>query len=445
LRDSRIVLALLGGTSVGTPWLIKVLAAARQAGHLPDLELRLFGRAMRRAERLTDYAEAAIEGTGRSATAPIRLRSTDNLDDALSGSDLILCQIRPGGFDARGEDERMPLEEGVPGDEGLGPSGLASFLRSRPLLQQIAEAWDRQAPGALFLQLTSPLGLLVAGLAQSARGRVVGLCELPATTSALIKDHVEPKLGYGPLRHAHLGLNHWAWLYAFTDAAGIDRTAEVLAATDSARLLRIDADVLRREAAIPLHYLRLIYHAERALAEQRARSGTRSEEVAAWAASLDAIYDAGGPIDATRVTDLLQQRRMNWYDEAVLPALTAFCGSTPKELVLNLTGLEPGGVAIELPCRITGRLIEPLPQPPLPPGPAALFRRLTAYERAALALPRDLTCAAIAEVLALHPMVPDERSAVGLAQRIAARLQPGPASRLPLGGRLVSSIMGSVP
>src|SRR4051794_31780682 len=194
LGCGRFVLAVLGGTSVGTPNLIRALAAARQAGRLPDLELRLHGRAHARGERIIDFACADTPLAGREPSAPIRLRLARSLPEAVRGCDAVLCQVRPGGMEARAEDETMALAEGVPGDEGLGPSGLANYLRSIPVTDAIAEAWADHAPHATFLQLSSPLGLTVARIARRTGLRVLGLCELPATTSAALLAAVEPRL-----------------------------------------------------------------------------------------------------------------------------------------------------------------------------------------------------------------------------------------------------------
>lgn len=424
----RAVVAVLGGTSVGTPCLIRALAEARQADRLPDLELRLHGRALARGERLVDYAAATIPGAGRGAEAALRLRAVADLEAALARCDVVVCQVRPGGMEARAADEALATGEGVPGDEGLGPSGLASFLRGRPVMDRIAEAWARLAPEATFLHLTSPLGLTVARLSDRAGRRALGVCELPATTSAALLARVEPRLGRGSLRHAHFGLNHWAWLYDFRDERGVDRTAEVLeAAADGEE--EVEAAVARREGAVPVPYLRLYYHAEREFARQRARERPRGLELAAWAAELEAAYLASGGPAAARVGELLGRRRMNWYEDGVVPALAAACGGGREgngdgaELVLNVTGVEPGGIAVELPCRLApdgGRAtVTPRPQPPLPDGPAALFRRTAAYERAALELPDVPRVDDLAEVLAAHPLVADEALAIRLARRVA--------------------------
>jgi 6-phospho-beta-glucosidase len=417
--NGRFVLSVLGGTSVGTPALIRALSAARQAGRLPDLELRLHGRALLRGERLIDHAAGAFPLVGRDATAGIRVRLESGLRQALSGSDAVVCQVRPGGMNARADDEAMAVAEGVPGDEGLGPSGLASFLRGRRLLDAIAETWAAVAPQAVFLQLTSPLGLTVARATRRTGRRVLGVCELPATTSAALLAAAAPTLG--PLHHAHFGLNHLAWLYAFTDADGRDRTREVIAIATAANLLPVDAAVAHREGAVPLSYLRLFYHRDRVAAEQRRRARTRGREVAAWSGRLHALYLRPGGVDAKAIGALLRQRRMNWYDEAVVPVVAGVCSGAPFTFVLNVTGVRPE-TAVELPCRLRGGQVTPLPQPALPEGPQALFERLVGYERAVLDLPERLDGMSLADAIARHPFVDTPACAERLALRILERL-----------------------
>ena len=263
------MVAVLGGTSVGTPALIRALTAARQAGRLPDLELRLYGRALPRGQRLIEYATTNLPLTGTGRDAAVLLRLVPELPQALAGSDIVVCQVRPGGMTARAEDEMLAIAEGIPGDEGLGPSELASFLRGRPLMDAIVEMWSRLAPHRPVPAPHEPARVLtVARGARHGGGTMLGLCELPGTTSAAIKRVVEPHLG--TIRHAHYGLNHCSWLYAFTDADGSDRTDAVIDLAERAGLLPIDPAIARREQAIPVNYLRLLYHPDRVLAEQRA-------------------------------------------------------------------------------------------------------------------------------------------------------------------------------
>lgn len=367
------------------------------------------------------YASAMLPGVGSDGADPVRLSLARDLTRALAGCDAVICQVRAGGMAGRAGDEAMALAAGVPADEGLGPAGLANYLRSRPLLDRIGEAWAGACPEAVLFQLSSPLGLAVARLAGHG-GQVVGLCELPLTTSAAVREVAEPELG--PLRHAHFGSNHQSWLYEFRDREGRDRTEEVIDLAAAADLLPADAAVIRAEKAVPVAYLRLHYQRGAVLAEQRSRERTRGAEVLAWALALDAAYLAEPGPDKARVADLLSRRRMDWHAKAVVPAMAAWAGCGPAELVVNVMGVAEE-VAVELPCVVGGGTVTPLRQPPLPEGPGGLHRRLADYERAALALADEPLEDEIAEVLLRHPFVPDQATAARLGRDILARRDAG--------------------
>jgi hypothetical protein len=73
-----------------------------------------------------------------------------------------MCLVRAGGMNGRARDEALALAAGVPADEGLAAGGLACFLRGRALISALAARCRSFAPSAVFLQMSSPLGLNVA-------------------------------------------------------------------------------------------------------------------------------------------------------------------------------------------------------------------------------------------------------------------------------------------
>lgn len=401
-------LTVLGASSPGTRRLLEELGRAVDQGRLARPALRLWARD---PERL----RAACEGAPGEA-----LRTTDP-KRALDGAEIVIVQVRPGGQAGRAADEALAVAEGVPGDEGIGPSGLSAFLRGRPAMDRLFEAIARAAPGAWVLVLTSPLGLWV-GRASGVFGlRALGVCELPAVTSARVRGLLEPALG--PLTHDTLGLNHQGWLYGWRDAQGRRRDEEVLALLPAGAIPGVDLERIRADGAIPLPYLRLYHHPERELARQRA-AGPRGEQLQRWQAAVEAERDPA------RRARLLAERAMSWYREGLLPVLEALEHGGHVHLTLSTTLMLPGlpaGAVIELPCDLDPRGPRPRAVGPLPPGPDRLFRRLLAWERAVLALPALPTRAALAELLSLHPLVPAAATAERLAARILAarELSPG--------------------
>jgi len=391
-------LCVLGGSSPGIPVLLSALAKARRGGELGYVDVRLHGRNRARLQRIVEYAHL-------SGQADFPVRATPLLDEALDGATHILCMLRPGGMQGRAQDEALALRAGIPADEGIGLGGLSCFLRGRPLMKAIVEQCRSRAPNALFLQMTSPLGLNVEIARQSFGARAIGVCELPRTTAGSVASELAGK-GFDPLpRGRCLGLNHQSWLYDFRDESGRDVTPHVVRAIDTERLLGIDPGIVRDMGAIPMNYMRLYFHPGRVIEAQRRRACGRGEELQAWSDSLDAAYCSGDAPDVERVSSLLAERRMNWFYEGVVPALAASVQSEPRTMPLNVPVAMHGLDAImEADCEISSRGIRALPAPPLPQGPWEITRQLIVFERAVLSFPHTPTKEALAEALELHPL-----------------------------------------
>lgn len=419
-------LTVLGGSSVATPVLVEEIRLAQLSGALPRMEVRLWGRDRDRLHRVAQHAQHRIShfgNTGGERSESLTLYAVPDLNEALSGADIILCQVRPGGMRGRAGDEALAMRAGIPGDEGLGPGGLSCFLRSRTTLDHLADAAASSAPRAVFLVMTSPLGMSVARVRRLFGPRCYGVCELPATTSAKVCAAVEPLLG-ARLNVKHAGLNHQAWLHHFQDEAGANRTDDVLAAIDDPDLVEVDPHIIRSEGAVPLPYLRLYYHTQRELERQKGNTDTRGAVLGNWVARLEEALGPGMEPDHSEVHRLLSERRMNWYRDGVIPAIGAFLAESPTVVSLNLPGagalrgIDPEAV-IEIQCNVSRQEVIPLAVPDLPDGPLELTRRLIRYERAALSLEDSPSSVDLADVLAVHPLVRNAVTASRLGEDIS--------------------------
>jgi 6-phospho-beta-glucosidase len=429
---AHTTLAVLGGSSPATPVLIAALRRAQAAGRLGTIELRLYGRNRPRLQRICDYAgnmptpPNSVAGSAGQLPA-LSLAACNDLAGCLQGATHVLCMVRPGGMSGRADDELFARRTGAIADEGLGVGGLRCYLRGRELIQSLAEACARHAPNAWLLQMSSPLGLTVA-LSRRAQGdRAVGVCELPLTTAQRLRALLETT---GPRwsSHSHVGLNHQSWLYAFRDAAGHDITAQILAALPADTGLGVATAKIRELGAVPVHYLRMYFHPRRVRAEQQ-NARVRGRELAAWSERVEHALCADGGPDSPRVDELLGERRMDWFDEGVVPVLEALQQSQPGTFPLNVPAAEampgaPADAVVEIDCAVSNRGVRPLSVPPLPAGPAALTRALLKFERAALALPRSPTASMLGEVASAHPLVP--RGKLGEIARALAEVRAEP-------------------
>jgi len=400
----NVELTVIGGSSVGTPVLLEELSAAVAKGKIPNIHIRLYGRNQLRLERIRTYFKLQTGTTG------VTVSTHKNLESALTGATHVLCQIRPGGMESRAKAERAALAAKIPGDEGLGPSGLAVFLLGRPAIQDVLNQCARYAPNAVFMQMSSPLGLFVALAQRTLPKPAFGICELPSVTALKVLDFIQSRTGLKNLTYSLAGLNHQSWLYDFRDADDIDRTNEIIAAIDDPKLVSIDPNIIQQMGAIPIPYLKLFFHTDRELAKQLKNSITRGEELMAWFNDLDHAYCDGHQPNLKRVSSLLSDRNMNWYRDGIIPALQKFTSREDQIFPLNLEnngaieGIDDTAI-VEVLCKIGNGVAQPYKTATLPKLPAQLTQRLVAYEQKSLSLPNKPTVRQLEDVLALHPMV----------------------------------------
>ena len=406
-----IRLAVLGGSGSGIPVFMAALRASQEQGRLGAIDVRLFGRnsaKLRECELIYRALSAPLAATRKGEALSVSAHV--QLGEALRDATHIVCLVRAGGMSGRARDEAVALAAGVPADEGLAAGGLACFLRGRALISALAARCRSFAPSAVFLQMSSPLGLNVAITRDAFGPATYGVCELPLVTMKAVLAHVAPRIERECVTARCAGLNHQSWLYAFADKAGCDRTADVLGAIDTPDLVDVEPDTIREYGAVPVPYLRLYLHTERVLASQ-VRSPLRGAALAAWTNSLDRAYRCESAERSDTIRALLAERRMNWFHEGLVPVLEMLQRDEESRVPLNvpcagsLAGV-PADSIIEIDCSVSRSGAYPLPAPAMPARPLELTQRLAAYERAALQLPPQPTSTDLAEVLSMHPLTP---------------------------------------
>lgn len=428
---TRRVVTVLGGGSAFTPALAAAFADA--ADELPPLELRLWGRD---ATRLADIARfcslhTAGRGVAQHCTATVSLR------EALRGADVVLCQVRIGGFAGRSRDEVFPLAHSLPGDETIGPGGLASAMRSLPEIRELARASVQHAPDAPFVLSSNPLGMLLRGLETVPGLRAFGLCELPERTL----QRAAALLGIDAQRLAgdYVGSNHQGAFVALRDDAGRDLLPAVLRqlATQAAPgPFGVDGELMQRHGLLWLPYARLYLHRARSVHTALQRALDRGAELARLSADLHAICAAS--TDGA-LPQQLTAREMPWCAMAIVPAIAALFDGRPRRLAVSerndghLPWL-PGDAIVEK----YGSQV-PLGQRPTPPAIAAdtpqlaplrtLLGELDAFERAAVAAAEQPELSTVQRCVQSHPHgLPPQTDATQLARDVlaAARLEGTP-------------------
>ncbi|HZQ16908.1 MAG TPA: hypothetical protein VFA82_09065 [Gaiellaceae bacterium] len=388
-------IAVVGAGSTYTPELVSGLSS------LDVTELALMDVDAERLEVVGGLARRMLERAGYRG----RLELTRTLDDALAGADFVLLQIRVGGQAARLRDETIPLPCGCIGQETTGAGGFAKAMRTVPVVLEIAERARRlAADGAWIVDFTNPVGIVTRALLDAGH-RAVGLCNVAIG----FQRHLARLLGVEPARVIvdQVGLNHLTWVRA-VHVDGRDALPELLAGhlEELAEDVGVAPWVLEHLRALPSYYLHYFYDHDRVLAEQR-DGVPRAAEVAEIERGLLELY-RDPSLDAKPA--LLERRGGAFYSEAALGlvrSLVAGDDAVHEVDVRNagtLAGLA-GDDVVEVPARVRGGALEPLPQAPLAPELLGLVQHVAAYERLAAeaAVTRDPATARRA--LLAHPLV----------------------------------------
>jgi 6-phospho-beta-glucosidase len=371
--------------------------------------IRLAGRD---AERLTAVARACSIVAG---TAPLRIEQfgSGHWNQALTGSDVVLVQIRPGYYDGRHFDERFPLAHGIPGDEGIGPGGLSAAHRAWPELKSIFEKIRAYAPGAFTILLSSPGSLLVRLANRLCSGwPLVGVCELPLTTLKSICSLTGRILDR--VTFDYTGINHLGWLY---NVSCEERNLLTSCLNSEKSGAFPSALLISTYNGFPLKYLRLHFERSSVVREQQTSPQSRAVELSSIATSSFETFRSG---NEQAIRHALRARSADWYPQAVVPLLKAYMheeGSTP----LFLSVASASGDVREC-CYYAqdGNLCQAASRSEPSPQISELTDSFIEYERVAAAAVLNGREDALTEALIRHPWIGSSHCAALLARDVHA-------------------------
>ena len=259
----------------------------------------------------------------------------------------------PGGrHGGPGRDERIPLAEGVLGQETVGAGGVLYGLRTIPVAVHIAErvrGGGARTPGSS----TSPIPR--AWSPRRWRGcwatRVIGICDSPVglVRRAARAAGADPDAsGTRADRYDYVGLNHLGWLRSLT--AGRPRPAAGAARRPGrARLLRGGPALRRRVAAalgaLPNEYLHYYYFRRETLAP----SGTAARPAASSSTSSRAASSSARrrPAARTRAYELWERTRLEREETYMARQPGGHRRLAARQLRSGRRRLRPGGAGAD--------------------------------------------------------------------------------------------------
>ena len=256
---------------------------------------------------------------------------TTHLGAALDGADVVLIQVRVGGYRARAFDETFPHEFGLPGEETMGPGGFANSLRTVPVVVNLGQAVQQHAPRAWVLNLTNPSSVIQLALQRTAALRVIGVCDSPVS----MREGIAGVLDAGPdrVRVEYVGMHHFGWITRVWHE-GREVMSDVLKKVDELRWISVPADLVRAIEAVPHPYINYVL-ASQAMYERQQGRRPRAKELADLEGELLAEYRAWLATDDPRPPAGLSCRRAVWYAKIIAPVIHHLLTDTGAIHILN--------------------------------------------------------------------------------------------------------------
>lgn len=115
----------------------------------------------------------------RARNLDIKVQITTQRREGLRDCDAVLSSYRPGGFEARIQDERIPLKHGVIGQETQGPGGFFMALRSVHIMRGVIADMEAVCPNAILFNYTNPINLVSEAVTHNTAIRALSFCEGP--------------------------------------------------------------------------------------------------------------------------------------------------------------------------------------------------------------------------------------------------------------------------
>ncbi len=438
-------LTILGGGGFRVPLVHRaLLAQGGKDGPVPCSELVLHDTDPARAAVVADVLAAHA---ARAPHAP-RVRVAADLDDALLGAGVVFCAMRVGGTAGRVRDERVPLAEGVLGQETVGAGGVLYGLRTVPVALRVAERVRDLAPQAWVVNFTNPAGMVTEAMARVLGRRVIGICDSPV---GLVR-RAARAAGADPdaVRYDYLGLNHLGWLRALEQEGrdllpGLLADEAALASFEEGRLF--GGTFLGALGALPNEYLHYYYFRRETLTAVREAEQTRGEFLDGQQGAFFASAAGAGPQQSAALWERTRLEREEtymadsraatggWqrdardlegggYERVALAVMGAVAGDTGRELILNVRNGDtvptlPAEAVIETVCTVDATGAHP--RGCRPPGPAelGLMLQVKACEQATIEAAVTGSRTAALRALALHPLVDSPAVAAHILERAA--------------------------
>jgi 6-phospho-beta-glucosidase len=405
-------ITVIGGGSTYTPELVNGFLARMET--LPIKELWLMDIDQERLNIVGGFAQRMAKAKGD----PFKVVLSTNQREAIAGASYVTTQLRVGMMPARRGDEYLGLRNGLIGQETTGVGGMAKALRTIPVILSIAkdirETCGQGHALPLLANFTNPAGLVTEALNRYAPDiPAVGVCNVGITTKMEIIEGLEKatgtKIDDSRAILNTLGLNHLTWHRGFT-VEGEEMWSQIFPAylAGAAKEDEWDIRTLETLGMIPNYYLHYFYYTEKKLAEQQKWPPSRAEEV--MEIEKDLLREYADPALIEPPEDLMK-RGGAYYSTLATQLINSHYNDLGQVHVVNTRNNGavkewPADWVLELPAKVDGKGIHPLPANPLPASCFGLISQIKMYELLTVEAAVHGDRNAMYQALLTHPLGP---------------------------------------
>lgn len=422
---ARLKIAYIGGGSTRAAGTMASLI--EQGDNFAGSEIVLIDLDGERLELIRGLAERMAAARGLDLT----VAATTDRRAGLDGCDAILTSYRPGGFEARVLDERIPLAHGVIGQETQGPGGFFMALRSIHVMRGILDDVAVACPGARIFNYTNPVNIVAQAVTDHSDVPFVSLCEGPIVFPEEAADAAG--LDPGLLDVQSVGLNHASWSVRHR-YDGHDLLPLLAEASERPGLKPQTRRMLRLAAvmgALPSEYFQYYYFEPEVLGELQAKPTTRAEDILSWVPGYWEHYVEQARSDAPEL-DPDRSRGGIHELELAIDCMDAVFNDRGETLPVNVPnqGSIPGfpdTLVVETLGHCDAAGVRPLPMPGLPTHLRGLVEALGEYQQAAADAAWSGDARDGVRALAAHPLV----RSIDLAERLYGELAAAHREYLP--------------
>jgi len=402
-------ISIIGAGSSYTPELFEKLAEVKE--RLPVKTISLMDIDKTRLEIVSSFCRRYA----KKLKLDVKIESTTNLDEAISGSDFINTQIRVGGNTSRASDEKIALEAGFIGQETTGPTGFMKAIRTIPVMLKIADSIKKNAPDNWLINYTNPTGIVSQALHDNTNIKCAALCsggirKTWDTAAALGVDSKDVQFDI-------FGLNHLNFTYNIKIKGRSITDEEFLKVAK--QVSEIPAELSIKLGAIPSGYLQYYYHRIKKTKELQAASKTRGELVQELEKEIYADFSNEAFDDKP---PSLVKRGGGGYSQVALGTMDAIYNNRDTWSVINVPNngifkFLPDNAVMETSVILNANGIRPVACAPPPKAVWGLVSMVKNYEMltAEAAVTRNRNTAILA--LTHHPLVMDYDAAEKIFNR----------------------------